>query len=114
MPEQYIILYEWILRHPELTRLEALIICEVMRWPSGCYKSSASLAKLFKANSRTIQRCIKSLKKRQWIAILYDRKKTERFLYATPKDPPPGPLFEYQKKASEAMIKITAHQLSLW
>ena len=114
MPEQYIIVYEWILRHPELTRLEALLICEVMRWPSGCYKSSASLAKLFKADQRTIQRLIKSLRRRDWLAALHDRKRNERILFATPKEPPQGPLFEYKNKVAIIMIQRTAHQLTLF
>lgn len=114
MPEQYIIVYEWILKHPELTRLEALIICEVMRWPNGCHKSSGSLAKLFKSNTRTIQRAIKSLRKREWLAMLPDKKKRERTLFAYLKEPPAGPLFDYKQKASKAMIKKTSEILTLW
>ena len=114
MPEQFIIVYERILRHPDLTRLEALIICEVIRWPSGCYKSSRSLARLFKSNHRTIQRLIKSLRQREWLAALHDRKRNERILFATLKEPPVGPLFDYQQKATQAMIKKTAQQLTLW
>ena len=114
MVEQYIKVYEWILRHPELSRLEALIICEVMRWPYGCYKSSRSLSGLFKADPRTVQKAIKSLRRRQWLAVLPDRKKNERILYATPKDPPEGPLFEYQQKAAQAIIKRTSKQLTLF
>jgi hypothetical protein len=118
MPEQYVIVYEWLLRHPELTRFEALIICEVMRWPSGCHKSSASIAKLFKSDTRTIQRIIKSLRLRQWLAILPDRKSQERTLFATPKEPPLGPLFEYREKTmqkiTKALIERTSKQLTLW
>lgn len=114
MVEQYIKVYEWILRHPELSRLEALIICEVMRWPYGCYKSSVSLARLFKADPRTIQKLIKSLRRRAWLAALHDRNRNERILYATPKDPPAGPLFDYQQNAAQAIIQRTSKQLTLW
>lgn len=111
MVEQYIKVYEWILRHPELSRLEALIVCEIMRWPNGCYKSSAQIAKLLKSDSRTIQRTIKSLFERKWLTMLYESKQ-KRYIWATPKEPPIGPLFDYQQKAARAMIKQTANKLS--
>lgn len=103
MVEQYIKVYEWILRHPELSRLEALLVCEVLRYPDGCHQSAESLAQLLRSDKRTVQRMVRSLKKRGWIAILYDTKnKKLRFLYATPKEPPLGPLFEYTQKAETA------------
>ena len=103
MVEQYIKVYEWILRHPDLSRLEALLVCEVLRFPEGCYQSAQSLAELLRSDKRTIQRMVRSLKKRGWIAILYDTKnKKLRILYATPKEPPLGPLFEYTQKAESA------------
>jgi len=110
--EQYIKVYEWILKHHELSRLEALLVCEVMRWPNGCYKSSNSLAKLLKSDTRTIQRKIKALEKREWLAVLRDNK-NRRTIWATPKEPPVGPLFDYQQKAARAMIKTTANKLSV-
>lgn len=103
MTEQYIIVYEWLLEHPELNRLEALLICEVMRWPKGCYKSSSQLGKLLKADARTIQRKILSLQKREWLAVCHIRKQF-RVIFATPKEPPPGPLFEYRQKTVKTMI----------
>lgn len=110
MTEHYIKVYEWILRHPELTRLEALLVSEIIRWPNGCYKSSRSLAKLLKSDTRTIQKIIKSLYKRGWIALLYENRQ-KRILWATPKEPPIGPLFEYQQKAAQALLKQTASTL---
>ncbi len=112
MVEQYIKVYEWILRHPDLSRLEALLVCEVMRWPNGCYKSSHRLARLLKSDTRTIQKKIKSLQKRQWLAVLKESK-NRRYIWATPKEPPIGPLFDYQQKAAKAMIKKTASKLSV-
>jgi hypothetical protein len=103
MVEQYIKVYEWILTHPELSRFEALLVSEIMRWPSGCYKSARSLADLLQSNKRHIQRTIKSLRKRGWVTILPDTSnKHLRILYATPKEPPVGPLFEYVQKAESA------------
>jgi len=122
MVEQYIKVYEWILRHPELSRFEALLVCEIMRWPEGCYKSSQRLADLLGTDKRYINRCLKSLRKRGWVTILPDKEKQLRILYATPKEPPLGPLFEYtqksessqaekRKKAVKALIKQTADDM---
>jgi DNA replication protein DnaD len=103
MVEQYIKVYEWILRHPELSRFEALLVCEIMRWPEGCYKSSQRLADLLRTDKRYINRTIKSLRKRGWVTILPDTSNKQlRILYATPKEPPLGPLFEYIQKAESA------------
>lgn len=112
MVEQYIKVYEWLLRHPELSRLEALLISEVMRWPAGCYKSSAQLAKLLKSDTRTIQRKIISLQKREWLAVLHP-KRQHRIIWATPKEPPTGPLFEYKQKIAQAIIKKVGQELSV-
>ena len=103
MVEQYIKVYEWILRHPDLSRFEALLVCEIMRWPEGCYKSAQNLANLLGTDKRYIQRTIKSLRKRGWVTILPEIKdKQLRILYATPKEPPIGPLFEYIQKSESA------------
>jgi len=113
--EQYVKVWYYLLKHPDnLSRLEVLLISEIMRWPNGCHKSSAQLAKLLKSDTRTIQRKIKSLcsKEKGWLAVLYPQKQ-HRVLWATPKDPPIGPLFEYQKKSTEAMIKRTAAHLAV-
>ena len=106
----FIIVDEWILRHPELSRFEALFISEIIRWPNGCHKSSQSLAVMFKSDYRTIQRLIRGLVKKQWLAVLYTDKQV-RILYATPKDPPLGPLFEYKAKADKAIQK---HNINLF
>ena len=111
--EQYIKVYEWLLKHPDnLTRLEVLLISEIMRWPNGCFKSSAQLAKLLKSDTRTIQRKIKLLFKKKWLTVLYPQKQ-HRVLFATPKDPPIGPLFEYQKKSMQSIIKRTAAKMAV-
>lgn len=101
--EQYIKVYEWILRHPDLTRFEALLVCEVLRWPNGCHKSADSLARLLRSNKRWIQRTIKSLEKREWLAVLQDGQL--RLLYATPRDPPIGELFAHLEKTKQAMAE---------
>lgn len=106
MVEQYIKVYERILTHPELSRFEALLVCEIMRWPEGCFKSAQSLASLLGSNKRHIQRTLKSLRKRGWVTILPDTSKKQlRILYATPKETPLGELFEYVQKAECAQAK---------
>lgn len=114
MPEKYIIVYEWLLRHPELTAVEALIVSHIVRWgKSGCFQSNASLGRLFKKHPRQIQRMIKDLVRRGWLAPLYHTKQ-KRVLYASLKKPPLGPLFDYQKKATEEMNRkraLTAKKL---
>lgn len=105
MINRYIKVYDCILTHPELSRLEALLICEVMNWPEGCCKSSRELADLLRSDKRTIQRIIKSLHKRQWLAVLRESK-NKRMIWATPKELPLEPLFEiYHERSIEAMTK---------
>ena len=104
--EQYFIVYEKILRHPELSRFEALLISEIMRYPEGCYKSAHSLAGLLRSDKRTIQRTIRSLLERGWVTILPDTSNKQlRYLYATPKEAQIGPLFDYVQKAESAQAE---------
>lgn len=120
MVEQYIKVFEWILRHPELTALEALIVSHVIRYGiNGCFQSNATLGRLFKKHPRQIQRIIKLLTRKGWLAPLYP-KRQERIIYATPKEPPLGPLFDYKQQikqtinnAIQDMIKQTAKNLSV-
>lgn len=112
MTEYYIKVYEWLLTHPELTTLEALIVSHIIRWDkNGCYQSNAELGKLFKKHPRHIQRIIKSLVKRGWLAPLYPTK-YDRFIWATPKNPPIGPLFDYKQKSMQAISKKTVNHLA--
>jgi len=106
--EQYIKVYEWLLRHTELNVMEAIIVSHIIRWDQkGCFQSNYELATLFKKHPRHLQRIIKSLVKRGWLAPLYPNKRT-RILYATLKEPPIGPLFEYQERAKETIIERKA------
>jgi len=103
---------DWYFSHPDLSRNDALLLCEITRWgDSGCYKSSRQLAKDLKFHPRTVQRLIKSLYKRQWLAIFYEHKQL-RILYATPKEPPIGPLFDYKEKTEKVIRQHTKKQTS--
>lgn len=123
--EPYIKVYEWLLRQPELTRLDALLLSKIMLYPAGCWISSQKLGELLGANRRTIQRRINELQKKGWLAILPEYNKSFRYVWATLKEPPAGPLFEYSEKAenemqkqrsknAQAMIRNLAKQLTLW
>lgn len=123
--EPYIKVFEWLLKQPDLTRLDALLISKIMRYPEGCWISSQKLGELLGANRRTIQRRINHLQSKGWLAVLQEYNKSFRYVWATLKEPPIGPLFDYNQKAEEQMqkqraknarfmISQTAKQLSLW
>lgn len=116
--EPYIKVFEWLMQHPELSMLDALLVAQVMRFDlKGCYQTNYELGKLFKKSPRHIQRAIKSLVKRQWLAPLYITQ-YNRLLWASPKEPPNGPIKDYKEKVmpklTQSMIQRTAKQLSLW
>lgn len=123
--EPYIKVFEWLLRQPDLTRLDVLLISKIMRYPLGCHISSQKLGTLLGAHRRTIQRRINELQAKGWLSVLPEYNKPFRYVWATLKDPPVGPLFEYSEKAekqmqkqrarnAQFMIQRTAKQLSLW
>ena len=91
---KYTPLYDELLAVPELTLLEAVILCRVRRWGAqGCFESNKTLAGLFKTHPRTIQRTILGLKKRGWLAIYYLTKQ-QRIMYFSYPEQSFGPLFE--------------------
>ena len=116
--DYYIKTYHWLLKHPELTTLDANIVSHVMGFGlKGCYQTNAELGQLFKKSIRQIQRKINSLVKRRWLARL-DLNYYDRILWASPKEPPEGPIEEYKKtvmpKLVESKIQQTSKQLTLW
>jgi predicted transcriptional regulator len=123
--EPYIKIYEWLLRQPDLTRLDVLLISKIMQYPSGCWISSQKLGVLLGVNKRTIQRRINKLQSKGWLAVLPEYNKNFRYVWAVLKDPPIGPLFEYSERAqkkmqeqkaknAKSMIHKVAEQLALW
>jgi len=116
--EPYIKVFEWLLKHPDLSMLDALLVAHIMRYDlKGCYHTNEQLGLLFKRSPRHIQRAIKSLVKRQWIAPLYVTS-FNRILWASPKEPPIGPIKDYKEKVmpklTQSLIQRTANQLTLW
>jgi len=123
--EPYIKVYEWLLRQPDLNRLDVLLISKIMLYPSGCWISSQRLGDFFGVHKRTIQKRINQLQAKGWLAILPEYNKPFRYVWATLKQPPAGPLFEYSEKAeaqmqkqraknARYMIQGLAKQLTLW
>jgi len=123
--EPYIKVYEWLLRQPDLTRLDVLLISKIMFYPSGCWISSQRLGELLGVHQRTIQKRVKELQRKGWLAILTEYNKSFRYIWATLKDPPIGPLFDYNEKAeiemqkqrarnARFMIHGLAKQMTLW
>jgi len=123
--EPYIKTYEWLFKQPDLSRLDVLLISKIMLYPSGCWISSQRLGELLGANRRTIQREINKLETKGWLAVLQEYNKSIRYIWATLKEPPIGPLFDYNEKAekemqkqrrknAQKMICKTAQQKTLW
>lgn len=55
-------LYAWVMARGDLTPLEKMIVCEVLRWKdAGCWESNATIAKKVGANKRSVKRAIKKL-----------------------------------------------------
>jgi len=96
-----------------------------MIYPSGCWISSKKLGELLGVHKRTIQRRINELQAKGWLAVLPEYNKSFRYVWATLKEPPAGPLFDYNENAEKGMqkqrarnaqfmIQGIAQQLTLW
>ena len=123
--EPYIKVYEWLLKQPDLTRLDAILISKIMQFPNGCWISSKNLGLICGAHLRSIQKKIAALVKKGWLAKLTDEESNRKYVWATLKEPPIGPLFDYMENAEKQMQKQKARnarfmiqnlskQLSLW
>lgn len=95
-------LYEWVIEETD-SLAEAAIICRVLRWgKGGCYESNARLGRKLNMHPRTIQRLIKGLVNKEWLALLYPQPQ-HRVMYVNPRRLTPGPLFDI------AVSKIKAY-----
>ena len=122
MIEPYIKVYVWLLQQKELTALEAILLSKIMQYPNGCWISSRNLGRLCGAHWRTVQKKIVELQRKGWVAVLPNNINGRRYVWATLKDPPAGPLFEYNEKSEvqrrklevKNLIYTTAKQMSFW
>lgn len=91
-------LYDWVAARGDLSLLEKLIICRVLRYgEGGCFESYSTIAKAFHVDRRQLIRTIQSLVKKQWLAVL-TREKNGRVFYreywVNPDMFSAGPLFD--------------------
>jgi len=100
--ERFFVVYEWIFQHPDLSHFEAILICYILKYPNGCFESSNHIAKHLNSAPRVIKRYIKTLIAKGWVTCLYESNH-RRILYATPKYPGPGPLFEQEKNRQKQL-----------
>jgi len=86
-------LYDWIAQKKELSLLEKMIICRVLRFgDKGCFESNRSMARNLGVNHSNITRAIKRLIKKDWLMTLPETK-YKRLLYVVPDRLKAGPLF---------------------
>lgn len=123
--EPYIKVYVWLIKHPDLTPSDATLISQIMQFPTGCWISSQNLGNILGIHMRTVQKKLVALQKKEWVAILPELHSNRRFVWATLKDPPIGPLFDYNKIAEKGMqrrriqnaqymAQTIAKQFTLW
>lgn len=87
-------LYDWLAEREDLSLLEKLIICRVLRFgEGGCFESYSTMAKAFHVDRSNLIKNIKSLVKKQWLAPLYETKYV-RVLWVDPDRFSVGPLFD--------------------
>lgn len=91
---------EWVMARSDLTQLEKLIVCRVIRWGNnGCWESTATLARVLGANPRSIQRAVKRLARpktkggKDWLIVCYETAQRRR-IYISPVRLSAGCLFE--------------------
>lgn len=93
MTAYYTKFYDWIAQQKDLTLLEKLIICNVLRYKKGCYESYRGMARKFGVSHSHIIKSVKSLIAKDWLCVLYEGK-YKRILYVVPERLKPGPLWE--------------------
>lgn len=93
-------LYDWIAKRHDLSLLEKLIVCRVLRYgDGGCFESYSNISKAFHIDRSNLIKNIQALKRKQWLAVLYEPK-NRRVIWVNPDkfresdEGSPGPLFE--------------------
>jgi hypothetical protein len=90
----YTKLYDWIAQKTELSLLEKMIICNVLRFQKkGCYESYRTIGRKFGVTHSYIIKAVKSLIGKEWLCVLYEGK-YKRILYVVPERLKAGPLWE--------------------
>lgn len=87
-------LYDWIAQQKDLSLLEKLVICKVLRYGNkGCYESYRSMARKFGVDHSNLTKAVKGLIAKDWLCVLYESK-YRRILYVVPERLSAGPLFD--------------------
>lgn len=90
----YTKLYDWVAKEPDLSLLEKILICNVLRFQkNGCYESYRTMGRKFGVAHSYIIKAVKSLIAKEWLCVLYEGK-YKRILYVVPERLKAGPLFE--------------------
>jgi hypothetical protein len=90
----YTKVYDWIAQKTELSLIEKILICNVLRYgKNGCYESYRSMGRKFGVAHSYIIKAVKSLIGKEWLCVLYEGK-YKRILYVVPERLKAGPLWE--------------------
>ena len=100
--------YDWIAEQKNLSLLEKLIICKVLRYgKNGCYESYRSMARKFGVDHSNLTKAVKGLIRKDWLCVLYESK-NKRILYVVPDRLSAGPLFNLNGvNVPRAVVKTT-------
>lgn len=110
MTSTYTPLWDWVMERNDLTVAEKLVICRVLRWrEGGCFESNRTIGRKTGLHPRTVQKVVKKLVHRQWLAHLPLTKRS-RQIWVDPSRMTAGPLFE--KIGTAAIKAITTHSLT--
>jgi len=110
MSEEFTPCYEWIMVRKDLDLHEKLVLCRVLKYKDGgCFESNARIATFLSMHTRTVQRVIKRLVRKQWVAALYDTYQ-KRTLFVDPEKLLVGPLFA-KCRYNFVPSKIVEHNL---
>jgi len=86
--------FDWIAQQKDLTLLEKLIICKVLRYgKKGCYESYRSMSRNFGVDHSNLTKAVKGLIAKDWLCVLYESK-YRRIFYVIPERLSAGPLFD--------------------
>jgi len=121
MAVTFTLYYDWIAEQKDLTLLEKLIICKVLRYgKNGCYESYRSMARKFGVDHSNLTKAVKNLIRKDWLCVLYESK-YKRTFYVVPERLSAGPLFNLDGvntprpvvKTAESVVH-TPHVLNMY
>lgn len=95
-------LYDWVAKRKDLTLMEKILICRILRWgDSGCWEKYSTIARFYGVNRCTVIRAIKSLVDKEWLLPPLPDGRI-RILYINPEKLTPGPLFPPEEALQNA------------